>query len=67
MGWFGYAPFDVFPFMEYLLFRLVDTLFTGLIVVAVIAFTVRVLKVRAVSVRIEKCDECRGEKIRGGP
>ena len=65
MGWFGYAPLNVFPLMEFLLFQLADTLFTGLMVVAVIAFTVRFLKVRGVSLKVGECDQCGGEKIRG--
>ena len=69
MDW-GYAPLwamPVYSLMEYLVFRFVDTLLTVLAVVVVLAVAVRVLKLRGVSVRVERnCDQCQDQKIRGG-
>lgn len=52
MGWFGYAPLGASPWFEFVVFRFLDALFTGLMLAAVIAFTVRLLKVKGVTVKV---------------
>ena len=52
MGWFGYAP-GAEPWLEFMVLRFLDTLFTGLMLAAVIAFTVRLLRVRGVTFKVD--------------
>ena len=61
MGWFGYAPLT--PWLEFVVFGFLDALFTGLMLAAVIAFTVRFLKVRGVTfkVDVDSRDQDRGD------
>ena len=42
-----------FPWLDYAYFRFLDVLFTGLMVAAVLAFAVRFLKVRGVTLKVE--------------
>ena len=51
------------PWLDFAVYRLLDALFTGLMLVAVIAFTVRFLKVRGVTfkVDVDSRDQDRGD------
>ena len=53
MGWFSYAQLGAYPWLEFVVLRFLDALFTGLMLVAVIAVVVRVLKVRGVTFKYE--------------
>ena len=42
-----------YPWLDFAVFRFLDALFTGLMLAAVIAFAVRVLKVRGVTFKVD--------------